>query len=177
MVQGQMSVPESVTHSCVSCGVKVAGKKEELIARLLEGQSEDHLLNLPEKDLRDMCIERGLPTEGPRDVLVRRVQDDVAYVMEMSWRRLAAAEAKKKKEKDAENAEKRVKKQHEFSISSLGYTPTKFTAGGRHPTFCLSPSIATLLHQIAPTLPSLHQQTIHDTLPFSLPLFPQVPLR
>lgn len=133
MVEGQMSVPESVTHSCVSCGVKVAGKKEELIARLLEGQSEDHLLNLPEKDLRDMCIERGLPTEGPRDVLVRRVQDDVAYVMEMSWRRLAAAEAKKKKEKDAENAEKRVKKQHEFSISSLGYTPTKFTAGGRHP--------------------------------------------
>lgn len=109
---------------------QTTGKKEVLIARLQEeAQGDDGgLAGASEEQLKQMCMERGLRDDGPRDVLERRVRDDMAYVLEMSCRKLAAAQQAERTAKAA--AREGSKKKHEFTITSLNYEPIKFTAGG-----------------------------------------------
>ena len=147
---------------CKEYGLKVSGKKSELQQRLrgyflstkststtteelkeLEGMSED--------DLRDACVGRMLSGEGSKSVLLSRLQEDIAFQLELLSHNNQKGEetnyqsvTRALEEAAANNStstlsgiwdeiqeKKRADPKYvELTISSLQMEPSKFTAGG-----------------------------------------------
>ena len=144
---------------CKEQGLKVSGKKADLKDRI-----RDHFLNLaenkndvkddgldamPDDDLRDSLVARGLSSKGDRNALLERLRTDISYASEMietsspndregyiflsealeaaskqdgSTLAEVLAEVKQKTQADP--------KYIDLKISSIRLEPFKYTAGG-----------------------------------------------
>lgn len=99
-------------------GLRVAGKKGDLVARLREDDQRRAMEALPLLEVRQRCEARGLDSSGAQDELIERFLDSEP----------PAAEA----EDDAAAA--MPKRQREISITTIGMPPTDFTPGGQPQT-------------------------------------------
>jgi len=142
---------------CKENGLKVSGKKAELQERLrgyfLAAEKEDTVAvgddmeSMSDEDLRDSCIARDLDSSGSRKELIKLLQADSAYVLELmslsakSGGHQSITEAlEKAAKKDSGTLRKILQelkdkaeeepKNVEVTIRSIGMEPKKFTAGG-----------------------------------------------
>jgi len=116
-------------------GLKLTGKKTELVARLLENDVSNADTNsdggglygnMPAEELMDVCIARGLSwskgsVEEERASMLAVLHRDALYVQEVNT---AAIESSGK-------SIDKPKKYREITISTLGVTPEDFTPSGQ----------------------------------------------
>jgi len=144
---------------CKERGLKVSGKKNELQERLrghflASGQDssfakQDDFDTMADDELREVCISRGLPMDGNRKSLLERIRQDISFTLELlSSNNDSSADGYKTVTAALEAAAAsdggvlkdimdnlRAKSQEEpkfvdVTVTSLGMSPTKFTAGG-----------------------------------------------
>eukprot|EP00594_Rhizosolenia_setigera_P005159 CAMPEP_0178949760 /NCGR_PEP_ID=MMETSP0789-20121207/6247_1 /TAXON_ID=3005 /ORGANISM="Rhizosolenia setigera, Strain CCMP 1694" /LENGTH=1085 /DNA_ID=CAMNT_0020630353 /DNA_START=111 /DNA_END=3371 /DNA_ORIENTATION=+ len=144
---------------CKHFGLKVSGKKSDLKERLrgycLSNASNDDSVNITDdysamsvEDLRDSCATRGLSDEGTKKALEKRLreEDEYSYALLSSatprdqdgYRKVSEMMLKlgKKDQELSEMLDEIEEKMNaeskyvDVKISSIGLTPTKFTAGG-----------------------------------------------
>jgi len=150
---------------CKHYNLKVSGKKSELQERLREhvlsiGQPDqsstsaatpsDDFESMSDAELKDACIARGFSPRGSREMLLDRLRQDAAMVVELlcassnddaidGYRTISQAleEAAASDEGTLKEILNDIKLQSEkeskwvdVTITSIGMTPTKFTAGG-----------------------------------------------
>ena len=154
---------------CKEQGLKVSGKKAELQSRLREHflssshpeAEKDEFDDMSEDDLRDALLARNLETNGDRKELLGRLKEDIQYMQELKtaipydaatgYKTISEAlEAAAKSGGATEQILADIKAKSaqdpkfvDLTITSLGMTPTKQTAGG-------APSVtADVLRQLA----------------------------
>lgn len=144
---------------CKERGLKVSGKKSELQERLRghflasgngsDLAKQDDFDTMTDDELREVCISRGLPVEGNRKTLLERIRQDVSFTLELlssnndisadGYKRVTAAlEAAAASDggvlKDImDNLKAKSQEEPKFvdvTVTSLGMTPSKYTAGG-----------------------------------------------
>lgn len=152
---------------CKHYNLKVSGKKSELQERLREhflllgkgsqssngsndvGESDD-FESMSDSELKDACIARGFSSSGSRKVLLDRLRQDAAMVVELlnasssddavdgyktisrALEEAAANDEGTLKEilNDLKTQSEKESKWVDVTITSIGMTPSKFTAGG-----------------------------------------------
>jgi DNA polymerase-1 len=144
---------------CKEYGLKVSGKKAELQERLRghflsmnqnnQMSDKDDFEAMDEVELKEVLATRGLATTGNRKTLLERIRTDVAFALElMSASTDGSTDGYKSITQALEDAaandggtlqeilsDLKAKSMEEpkwvdVTITSLGMTPTKFTAGG-----------------------------------------------
>jgi len=102
-------------------GLKTAGKKAELVARLLAYDALPvKFQDLPHETLIDMCNSRGVSDDGTREELVERLTSDSLFVQK-------AANEHDRKEATQMELRGAPKKWREITINTIGLTPTEFS--------------------------------------------------
>jgi SAP domain len=145
---------------CKEKGLKLSGKKAELIGRIREhfgigkptgkkNVHNDEFDAMTENDLRDALVVRGLSKKGNRDELIERLRNDIDYTNELTeaskpnnrddYIALSDALQAAAKEDGSSLAQilEEVKKKTtaesrymDVTITSIGLEPIKYTAGG-----------------------------------------------
>ncbi len=144
---------------CKEYGLKVSGKKAELQERLRghflsteqgrNSANQDDFEAMNEDELKEACIVRGLTASGNRKALLERIRQDVAFTLELLsaasegstdgyksisqfLEEAAASDGGTLQEilSDVKAKSNEEPKWVDVTISSIGMTPTKFTAGG-----------------------------------------------
>lgn len=144
---------------CKELGMKVTGKKSELQDRLrghfLASEennyhsTQDDFDKMSDDELKQVCISRGLPSEGNRKNLQERIRQDISFTLELlsnndtgsadGYKTVTAAlEAAAKNDGSVlkeimDNLKTKSQEEPKYidvTVTSLGMTPSKFTAGG-----------------------------------------------
>jgi hypothetical protein len=145
---------------CKERGLKVAGKKADLKERLIEHfiasaqpapppSQTDDLAAMPDEDLRDSLTARGQSSAGTREELLDRLKSDIEFTsglltasapedrdgyvalseaLEHAAKNEGGAIAEYLNELKQKSTE--VPKYIALTLTSLGFEPEKFTAGG-----------------------------------------------
>lgn len=104
-------------------GLKLTGKKNELVDRLLA--HDDNTSRYATMDLvaiQDICTSRCLSSEGTKEELIERLQQDAKYAEEYysAYQNANSATPRNK-----------VKKYRDLAIKTIGMKPLQFTPGGQ----------------------------------------------
>eukprot|EP01035_Chromulina_nebulosa_P017260 gene17260-22791_t len=101
-------------------GLKVSGKKIDLVSRLLASDNSTNVYeSMDKKSIEDLCLFRGLSINGSKEDLIGRLVDDDSFRSGMM----------KEQEKTINIA--KVKKQRTISITTIGLTPLSRTPKGQ----------------------------------------------
>ena len=143
---------------CKEYGLKVSGKKAELQERLrghfLSANQDSSVVNddydsMTSSELKEICATRGLSTSGNRKVLLERIRVDTSFALELlsastdgstdgyksitqALEEAAASDGGTLQQilDDLKAKSEEEPKWVDVTATSIGMTPTKFTAGG-----------------------------------------------